>query len=1628
MRLEPSGIPPLDRWSGWARRSDAGALLVRLAATLRQVQPAELESARAVVSSLVERARDSEVGVLVRSALAALVDAARGRRFLAALEKDQVQGWLSVLLPALEAADYSVGTLLRARAREAPGQVVLQTSAPEEEALDASAILRRSRELAAGFHALLHGEREGRVALLAENSPDLALCDLACLAHGLVDVPVPANAAADQVQYVLRHAQASVLVASDEAQLAKVLPARGSLPNLVSVVVLEPGVARRHGLLCLEDVIERGACLPFAALEERAAAVRSGDLATVMYTSGTTGTPKGIAFSQRNLVAKRLCRSFALPDIGQGDVMLSYLPLFHTFGRYLELLGALWTGATYVFARSPALSALLEDFAAVGPSLFISVPQKWKELHERAMQEAGGEDDPERTAQALRRLTGGKLRFGLSAAGFLDPHVFRAFQRAGVELCSGYGMTEATGGVTMTPPGQYLEGSIGKPLPGIETRLAADGELQLRGPYLMQGYFRPTDGDTGLDADGWFSTGDLVAQEERGHLRLTGRKKEIYKNTKGQTIAPQRVENLFRDFDAISQAFLVGDGREFNTLLIWPRPGHALTPVALTAEEGAGGAEHRQRALLGSLVSSANRFLAPYERVVDFAVLDRPLCEEHGELTPKGSFKRDVVERNHAALIEPMYRRADARVEIGAHELVIPNWLLREIGVLREDLVVEDGRLRARGRSLDVGPAEGGIRIGDFVYSGRRAIDLGTLLGTPALALGNEGLSAFVGPSAFLGLLGRRSGEVRGLVLSSTREAPAPGRWRRQSLLPLVESTSLTRESLHAAAVLLRGSRRVAKPALEHLDRGVGLGAEAAAVCRSILRRAADLPDERVRRLAFLALLPIEEPSETISTLQRFLGEPGGIAVGHRPSRNQQPPVTPSEGATLRQVQEREPGVEGPLDWGRPLASSGRPTLGVNGAESTSRLTAGEGIRERDLARLGSRGGLSAAQVEALLGQLRAHAQAREVEERAEGRVRRTLVAAMRLLSAYAVAHPAWYPRLHIKLARLSLHADAAISARAAEELDRLQLGFRSWLGPNLRLAVDPETGREYGWRDVLVCDPQVPGQHQSLLSRAVAETPLLREAAFLFGRGALLSLVDLPPGSVRVEAAGSRADEALYRLSAQPRAGEPLEVALHLAEAVPVLELREEIHWLLTAGAPPPLVQAFGGYYPEHGLYTTEHIPGETVDQQLARVAAMGATGRLRALWPFLGWTSFAVHVSFWDRTGRRLALTHLSAGDVIAPSHDYQVGARLLSVRDRVRCEEAKDLISSFERSFVSPIEARYPELAGGVDRRILLTAFVEALGAERAVPLLAGAPAAEAGLEQAITRFLEELAREGLTPQRVFFASRRYERWIALNPEATAEARGAMLRELWDTYLLDEVEQAWTDTRVRFFRHTVFAKARPQLAQALDRLMAEARVHRLSATELGELVATLRTLVRPTVEEDYFLARMAYRHLQPGDDAALISLPLAGRTVTDVVVGLTDAEGRRFSVRSPVSAREVARLLQLFHEASLPVTFSSEHEHLLAVDEKGVLLGGVFFRLEGPDRAHLEKFVVARQHRKKGISDGLMQELVRRLRERGVRTLETGFFHPDYLRRFGFGVEPHSGGLFQDLRRPSVRLERP
>ena len=290
----------------------------------------------------------------------------------------------------------------------------------------------------------------------------------------------------------------------------------------------------------------------------------------------------------------------------------------------------------------------MKDFSIFKPSIFISIPKRWVQLY-NLIQEKVDIDlaNSEILKKEILGITGGKLKWGLSAAGYLDPDVFKFFENYKINMLSGYGMTEATGGITMTPVNQYVKNSVGKALPGIQLKIEKDGELCVKGHYVSKGYYKEKNSKN--FKDNWFHTGDIFTEKDKYYF-IVDRKKDIYKNSRGQTISPQKIENLFQDFETIKSVFLVGDGKEFNTVLIYPN--YINKSLGLKSLD-----KERLREIFSSMIISVNSFLSPFERIINYVIIHRDFSLEKNELTNKGSYKRNNIIKNFSKIISPLYEK-----------------------------------------------------------------------------------------------------------------------------------------------------------------------------------------------------------------------------------------------------------------------------------------------------------------------------------------------------------------------------------------------------------------------------------------------------------------------------------------------------------------------------------------------------------------------------------------------------------------------------------------------------------------------------------------------------------------------------------------------------------------------------------------------------------------------------------------------------------------------------------------------------------------------------------------------------------------------------------------------------------
>ncbi|MDP4174376.1 MAG: GNAT family N-acetyltransferase [Bacteroidota bacterium] len=670
------------------------------------------------------------------------LDTTRRTYFLRSLpERDKRYRWAEIAFKAIDIADYNLRAMFSQRVLEHPNRALFKVAdgSGGNKLTDFSYkwVDKRTRQIASVLYKLMsNSAQEPRVAIFSDNSLESACSDIACLLYDIFDSPLNVHFSSEILSDIFKQININVVITDSEHRLQQVLRAREKYEGQLKIIYLGYDVPQSidHQVFIMERLLSQ--ITPEETeniLNKRECNKSLHEMATVLFTSGSTGNAKGVAFSMYNLITKRFARAAALPEVGEKEVLLCYLPLFHTFGRFLEMMGMIFWGGTYVFSGNPSIETLLALMQKVNPTGIISIPLRLVQIRDRFLQVTSKNIDK----KSFQKLTGSSLRWGLSAAGYLDPKVFSFFHNHNVELCSGFGMTEATGGITMTPPGGYVKNSVGIPLPGIKTRLNSKGELELSGVYVAR-YME--DNNFGKEGEFWLPTGDLFKIDKHGHYHIIDRIKDIYKNVKGQTIAPRSVERLFDDIPGFKRAFLAGDGLAYNTLLIVPDKNDPILQKAASKK--------KMTDYFGPIIVSANKNLPSYERIVDFTILERDFDEQKGELTSKGTMRRKNIETNFSLEIQRMYKFPNLDLKIDELKIIIPRWVIRDLGITEYDIKVQsDGifnKLNQRFLTVKFNYKNDRIRIGDFEYIvSSKQVDLGVFIRQPALWIGNISLINF---------------------------------------------------------------------------------------------------------------------------------------------------------------------------------------------------------------------------------------------------------------------------------------------------------------------------------------------------------------------------------------------------------------------------------------------------------------------------------------------------------------------------------------------------------------------------------------------------------------------------------------------------------------------------------------------------------------------------------------------------------------------------------------------------------------------------------------------------------------------------------------------------------------------
>ncbi|EGX55369.1 long-chain fatty-acid CoA ligase [Streptomyces zinciresistens K42] len=545
---------------------------------------------------------------------------------------------------------------------------------------------------------------EQRVALASSTRIEWILADLGIMCAGAATTTVYPQTNAEESAFILADSESRVLVAEDAAQVAKAREKRGELSRLTHVVVVDAtGVETDEWVLSLAELEARGAARlekEPGLIKQRVGAITRDQLATLIYTSGTTGRPKGVRLPHDNwsYMAKAIA---ATGLVGPEDVQYLWLPLAHVFGKVLTS-GQIEVG--HVTAVDGRVDKIIENLPVVRPTYMAAVPRIFEKVYNgvAAKARAGGgakykifrwaagvareyakvtQDNFRRTGThsapvglaakhkvadtlvyaKIREAFGGNLRACVSGSAALAPEIGYFFAGAGIHILEGYGLTESSAASFVNPGEAYRTGTVGKPLPGTEVRIADDGEILLRGPGIMEGYHGlPEKTAEVLEADGWFHTGDIGELSPDGYLRITDRKKDLIKTSGGKYIAPAEVEGQFKAVcPYVSNILVHGADRNFCTALI------ALDEIAIRAwaeENGLGGKPYAEIVaapatveMVDAYVRELNAGLQKWQTIKKFRLLPRDLDVEHGEITPSLKLKRPVVEREYKDLIEEMY-------------------------------------------------------------------------------------------------------------------------------------------------------------------------------------------------------------------------------------------------------------------------------------------------------------------------------------------------------------------------------------------------------------------------------------------------------------------------------------------------------------------------------------------------------------------------------------------------------------------------------------------------------------------------------------------------------------------------------------------------------------------------------------------------------------------------------------------------------------------------------------------------------------------------------------------------------------------------------------------------------------
>jgi long-chain acyl-CoA synthetase len=534
-----------------------------------------------------------------------------------------------------------------------------------------------------------------KIAILSENRPEWTMVDLAILCTGAVSVPVYTTLPPKQIQYLLNDSESICIFVSNSDHLQKILAIREGLHSLKHIVVMDRTGNIPDEIPLLSELIQQGSLIlkeDPERVQKTISEIRPDETCTIVYTSGTTGEPKGVMLTHKNILSNIESLNHAGFDFVQDDCSLSFLPLSHILERTVGYYALLYYGCSIAYAES--LEKLPENLKEIRPSIFVSVPRVFEKFYAKVMENIAAEkglfkklalwalrvaaEYAETTLndkapspilsskylladrlvlKKLRSRLGGRLRILGCGGAALPKKLGHFFYGVGLTILEGYGLTETSPIISFNRPGAFKFGTVGQPIPGVEIKIAEDGEILTRGPHVMKGYYKKPEATAeAIDPNGWFHTGDIGEIDADGYLKITDRKKDLIVTSAGKNIAPQFVENTVKASSYIAQIVVVGDKRKFPSALVVPNMEN-LRKFCLTNHIEENDLYRNPRVIeeVQRDIERLSEDLAPFERIKKIALLEKEFTIESGELTPSLKIKRNVVEKKYKDVIDSLY-------------------------------------------------------------------------------------------------------------------------------------------------------------------------------------------------------------------------------------------------------------------------------------------------------------------------------------------------------------------------------------------------------------------------------------------------------------------------------------------------------------------------------------------------------------------------------------------------------------------------------------------------------------------------------------------------------------------------------------------------------------------------------------------------------------------------------------------------------------------------------------------------------------------------------------------------------------------------------------------------------------